>query len=193
MGEEPVLGVVALTNRENEVISRRVQLGVPLPQAVLPVPIFPHEELAGVSGVGVGDEELRRRPVRDADLPQRRARPRRHEHEVAKVHDGAACRHRHRGGLHVVSEEPRNPRVEAVRSSPDAADAEPAGGRRPRPELVPLALRRPGARLPAGRGEPDERRCSRHVVVVAALARERVPDKESAGDRAPVARLGEVR
>jgi hypothetical protein len=63
--------VVALADREHEVaIFHRVEGGVPLPQAVLPVPVLGEKQPAGVLGVGVGDVELRRRPVRDADLPQ---------------------------------------------------------------------------------------------------------------------------
>ena len=89
--EEPVPGVVALADGEHEV-AVGVEGGVPLPQAVLPVPVPGEEEPARVPRVRVGDVELRRRPVRDADLPHRGARPRGLEHEVAGVTvTGEAC------------------------------------------------------------------------------------------------------
>ena len=102
--KEPVLGFVAFTNREDEVVLW-VQGGVSLPQAVLPVPVsikakhavskrstllmplprifssckrhrlpvFVDEEPVDVLGVRIRDVELRCCPVRDTNLPQRRA------------------------------------------------------------------------------------------------------------------------
>jgi hypothetical protein len=42
MCEVPVLGVVAFADGVDEIV-RRVQLGVPLPQTVLPVPVEPDQ------------------------------------------------------------------------------------------------------------------------------------------------------
>lgn len=149
MREEPVRGVVALADGEHEV-AVGVEGGVPLPQAVLPVPVLGQEEPAGVPRVGVGHVKLRCRPVRDADLPQRGARPRGLEHEVAGV-DGARRGYRHGGSVHEVAEDTGDPGVQVVHPFPDVADAEAAVGGGPRPELVPLhPCMSPGSK-PAGR------------------------------------------
>uniref|UniRef100_A0A0A8Z5N7 Uncharacterized protein n=1 Tax=Arundo donax TaxID=35708 RepID=A0A0A8Z5N7_ARUDO len=72
MRKEPVLGWIALTNCENKIVVR-IQVGVPLPQAVLPVLVFVEKEPVDVFGVDVRDKELRRSPIRDTHLPQCRA------------------------------------------------------------------------------------------------------------------------